>query len=309
MTAMQKYEPYTGEALGHGAEPFAGGTDLIPLMRSGVHAPSVLVDLKTSAGPDAGIASSEAGWRIGATTTLAALEDHDGIPAVLRQAAASAATRQIRNRATLAGNLAQRSRCSYFRDPQITCWLQGGDSCPARDGLHEHLSLDTDGPCITTHPSDSAAALIACRATVTYEFDGGTTTVAVDDLLAAPTDDDRRLHRVPAGAVIVHIDVPDPGDASTYLKAMDRAAWQFALVGVAAVRSGDGVVVVANGVAPTPLTLSSVAEALDGEWTDESIDAAADAATDGLTALERNGYKLRLLRGLVRRALDGLRSG
>ena len=307
MSAIEQYEPYTGGALGQGAEPFAGGTDLIPLMRSGVHAPSVLVDVKSSAGPAAGITSSDAGWRIGATTTLAAIEDHDGVPAVLRQAAASAATRQIRNRATLAGNLLQRSRCSYFRDPEISCWLRGGETCPAREGLHEHLSLETDGPCITTHPSDPAAALIACRATVTYEVDGETTTIAVDELLAPPSDEDRRLHRLPDGAVIVQIDVPDPGDSSTYRKAMDRAAWQFALVGVAAVRSGDDVVVVANGVAPTPLTLTSVAEALDS-WSDESLDAAADAATDGLTALERNGYKLRLLRGLVRRSLDDLRA-
>lgn len=307
MTSVGSYTTYVGGAVTDSAEPYAGGTDLIPMMRSGLHVPASLVDLKSPAGPTADIVATGSGWRIGAGATLADVEDHPDLPPVLRRAAGSAATRQIRNRATIGGNLLQRPRCSYFRDPAIGCFMSGGEGCPARDGLHEHLGFDTGGTCIATQPSDPAGALVALEALVTYEVDGDASTVAVADLLAAPTDAERRLHRLPAGAIVRHLDVPAAEGPSTYRKAMDRAAWQFALVGVAVVRHGDGARVVANGIAPTPQPLPAVGEALGGDWSESSVDAAADAAVDGLRPLDRNRYKVALLRGTVRRALDDVR--
>jgi xanthine dehydrogenase YagS FAD-binding subunit len=308
MTTDTTYSPYTGGALADDAEFLAGGTDLLTLLRGGIHHPANLVDLKSNGLP-AGIVQTDRGWRIGAGTTLSAIEDHadltDGA-AALTQAAASAATRQIRNRATVAGNLLQRSRCSYYRDETIPCWLKGGDGCPARSGLHEHLAVVESGPCITTQPSDPASALVALGASVTFELGEVDATVRVEELLEAPADDDRRLHRLPHGAVVRHIDVPRPDGPSTYLKAMDRAAWQFALVGVAAVRSGDRAIVVASGVAATPHRLTSVADALGTDWSETSISGAAEAAADGLAPRERNRYKVPLLQGLVRRSLESL---
>lgn len=309
MTTTTRYEPHVGDALAVDAEFIAGGTDLVTLMRGGLRRPSSVVDLKAGDLP-VGITTTDEGWRIGAGTTLAMIEDHAELTAsasVLSQAAAQAATRQIRNRATIAGNLLQRSRCSYFRDDTIPCWLKGGDSCPARSGLHEHLAVVDQGPCITTQPSDPASALVALNATVTFEVDGASTTIPVAELLAPPTEEHRRLHRLPHGAVIRHLDVPRPSGPSIYLKAMDRAAWQFALVGVAAVRGGDDVIVVASGIAATPYVLDAVSSTLAGDWSGDVIDRAAAAATEGLSPGERNGYKLPLLRGLTRRALDSLR--
>ncbi|TDT18177.1 xanthine dehydrogenase YagS FAD-binding subunit [Ilumatobacter fluminis] len=308
MTTTTRYEPYVGDALADDAEFIAGGTDLVTLMRGGLRRPTAVVDLKAG-DLSVGVTTTEDGWRIGAGTTLAMIEEHAELIAgapVLSQAAAQAATRQIRNRATIAGNLLQRSRCSYFRDEDIPCWLKGGTSCPARSGLHEHLAVVDQGPCITTQPSDAASALVALGATVTYDDSGSSTTVLVDELLAAPSDDDRRLHRLPHGAVIQHLDVPRPNGPSVYLKAMDRAAWQFALVGIAAVRHDDGVRLVASGVAATPYCLVVATEALDGVWTPDRIEAAARAATTGFEPGDRSRYKLPLVQALVRRALDDL---
>lgn len=304
------YEGFTGSQLREGAEYLAGGTDVVPLLRSGVRRPGTLVDLKSEPGPPSGIDATQTGWHVGAGTTLAAIEDHPELSSdlgVLSQSAASAATRQIRNRATIGGNLLQRSRCSYFRDPAISCWLKGGDHCPAASGLHEHHAIVETGPCITTHPSDPAVALLALDATVTYELDGSSTSLLVADLLADPTEERRELHRLPPGAVLQHLDVPTFDGPSVYLKAMDRAAWQFALVSVAAVRSNDDVTVVVGGVAPTPLRLDAVTERLGSDWGDSSIAAAADAATLEFSPRERSRYKVPLLRGLVERALESLR--
>jgi xanthine dehydrogenase YagS FAD-binding subunit len=308
MSSETTYLPHVGGALAEGHEFLAGGTDVVTLLRGGIHRPAALVDLKVGDLP-AGIVTTEQGWRIGAGTTLATIEDHADLAAnaaVLTQAAASAATRPIRNRATIAGNLLQRSRCSYYRDETITCWLKGGDTCPARVGLHEHLAVVDTGPCITTQPSDPASALVALDATLTYQLGGHTTTVPVDELLAAPSSDERRLHRLPHGAVIRHLDVPRPDGPSTYLKAMDRAAWQFALVGVAAVRSGDRAVLVASGIAATPYRLTSVADTLGTDWSAASIADAAIMAADGLAPGERSRFKIPLLQGLVRRGIESL---
>lgn len=307
MSTTVRYEPFRGGELADDAEFLAGGTDLITLMRGGLRRPSSIVDLKSGELP-VGIDTTDDGWRLGAGTTLAMIEDHLGLndgAAVLSQAAAQAATRQIRNRATIGGNLLQRSRCSYFRDETIPCWLKGGDSCPARSGLHEHLAVVDQGPCITTQPSDAASALVALGATVTYEVGGSSTTIPVDELLAVPTDDDRRLHRLPHGAVIRHLDVPRPAGPSVYLKAMDRAAWQFALVGVAAVRRDDDVTLVASGVAAIPHRLGNATGDLRRNDSGERIEPAI-AAIQNLEPGERSRYKIPLLQELVRRALESV---
>ncbi|MEZ5294879.1 MAG: hypothetical protein R2697_00975 [Ilumatobacteraceae bacterium] len=184
---------------------------------------------------------------------------------------------------------------------------EGRRLVPARSGLHEHLAVVDQGPCIDATVRPSQRARRALNATVTFEVDGASTTIPVAELLAPPTEEHRRLHRLPHGAVIRHLDVPRPSGPSIYLKAMDRAAWQFALVGVAAVRGGDDVIVVASGIAATPYVLDAVSSTLAGDWSGDVIDRAAAAATEGLSPGERNGYKLPLLRGLTRRALDSLR--
>ncbi len=294
---------------------YAGGTDLLPLTKLGLVRPQVVVDVKGTSIPGA-IERTEDGWRLGGLATLAAIEDHDGLRAdlaVIDQAVAQAATRQIRNRATVGGNLLQRPRCRYYRDEAMSCWFSGGDSCPAREGRNEHHGIFDTGGCVAVQPSDLASALVALDAHVAI-VGRADRTVAVADLLAPPTDDRRSLNRLEPGEVVDSVLVPaGDGRRSCYLKAMDRAAWQFALVGLAAVvdTADDGTVrdarLVASGVATVPWTLDSTRDSLIGRPLDaETIAEAAGHADDGARALSENGYKRALLRGLARRALERL---
>ena len=214
----------------------------------------------------------------------------------------------------MAGNLLQRPRCWYFRDEHLRCWLSGGDGCPARDGRNEHHAVFDHSPCVAVHPSDPAAALTALGASVTVRDRAGEHDVTVAELLAPPTSERRVEHVLGDDAVVTAVTIPARrGTRSTYRKAMDRAVWAFALVGVAVAVTADddGAVaaadVVASGVANVPQRLTAVEAALVGQRIGaEGYLAAADLATDGARALSENGYKLPLLRGLTQRALEHL---
>lgn len=142
----------------------AGGTDLLTLIKGDLLAPSQLVDIKRLAELEDAITLRGETVRIGALATLSDLESHPLIaehaPA-LAEAAALAASPQLRNMATIGGNLLQRPRCWYFRDAAIPCWLKGGDSCPARTGENQQHAIFDLSPCVAVHPSDPAAALLA----------------------------------------------------------------------------------------------------------------------------------------------------
>ena len=296
-----------------GTKALAGGTDLLPLHKLGLADPDRVVDLKASDLPTS-IEEADGRWRIGALATLADLEDHDGLRAslpLLGEAVDQAATRQLRNRATVGGNLLQEPRCRYYRSEDVTCWYAGGDSCPAREGRNEHHAIFQTSPCVAVQPSDLASALVCAGAQV--ELSSGQT-LTVADLLASPTDERRSMHLLPAGAAIVAVTVPSAeGRRSAYRKAMDRAAWQFALAGVAAsVAVGEsGTVteasIVASGVAAVPWRLVGAERALGGrQLDDEGVAAAAAAAAEDAEPLTENGYKVRLLQGLVQRTLGDL---
>lgn len=165
----------TAEALernADGGELLAGGTDLVPLLDDGVLTPERLVDSRRAADLDGTIGVGDDGIRIGALTTLGDLLDHDGLARqapLLLEAAAGAATPQIRSTATAAGNLLQRPRCRYFRNSHFRCWLAGGAACPAREGsndLHAVFPAAEDNPCCAVHPSDLAPCLLALDAEV-----------------------------------------------------------------------------------------------------------------------------------------------
>lgn len=294
----------------------AGGTDLLPLVKVGLVDPDRVVDLKTSDLPTT-IERGDDGWRIGALATLADVEDHDGLRAdlpLLGEAVDEAATRQLRHRATVGGTLLQRPRCRYYRAEAMTCWFDGADHCPARGGRNEHHAIFQTGPCVAVQPSDLAAALVAAGARVTLRGEEERT-IPVADLLAPPTDERRSLNTLRPGEVVVTVTVPEHGGArSCYRKAMDRAAWAFALAAVAAVVEvgDDGTItsasLVASGVAAVPWRLEAAEDMLQGRPLDEdAIAVAAAAAPGGAEPLGENGYKVALLRGLVERALHHLR--
>lgn len=296
-------------AVREGARPLAGGTDLLTLMQADLFAPARIVDLKRAL--DDRIEGTEAdGLRLGALVPLAALETDRDIAvryAALAEAARLAATPQLRNMATLGGNLLQRPRCWYFRNPRTHCWLKGGEECPAGDGENRGHALFASGRCVAAHPSDPAAALAALDATVHLT---GDRSLPLADLFREP-DEARRVETVlREDELIESIELPPrEGWRSTYVKAMDRKAWAFALAGVAAAaRLADGaftdVRIVLSGVAPIPWRAKAAEDALAGlEASETAIERAAEASVEGARPLSQNGYKVDLVRALVRRAL------
>jgi xanthine dehydrogenase YagS FAD-binding subunit len=239
-------------------------------MREGLLKAETLVDIRGLV-PD-GID----GGRIGAGATLAAIEADPSLPDALREACRHAASPQIRNMGSIAGNLLQQTRCWYWR-LDYPCRLNGGDSCHARDGEHREHAIFANDFCASAHPSDIAAALVALGATLrTTQRE-----LSVRDLYRLPTEDDRRTTTLGPGELILEIDVP-ACDASTYLKAMDRKRFSFALVGVAAVRRGDETTVALAGAAPIPWLL--------------------EGSLDGATPLQGTAYKVEIAQALVERA-------
>ncbi|MGH2368327.1 MAG: FAD binding domain-containing protein, partial [Chloroflexota bacterium] len=216
-------------------QPLAGGTDLLTLMKADVAAPSRLVNVKRLDGLTGSIQETAAGLTLGSLTTLAEIETSATIKQrypVLAEAASLAATPQLRNMATIGGNLLQRPRCWYFRNPRIQCWLKGGDDCPARDGENQFHALFGESPCVAVHPSDPASALLALDADVRLRGPSGERILPLAGFFAMPEEERRTETVLRRDELVVSIDVPSlpDGTRSTYLKAMDRKVWAFALV-------------------------------------------------------------------------------
>jgi xanthine dehydrogenase YagS FAD-binding subunit len=265
-------------ALGNGSVALAGGTDLVPLLRDGIVAAETLVDVR------AVVPAGVEGTRIGAGTTLAELERDPGLPQVLREACAASASPQLRAMGTIGGNLLQATRCWYWR-LKFPCFLHGGERCHAREGAHREHAVFGNDRCASAHPSDPAAALLALGATVRTDR----RELPVADLYRLPTEDDRDMTALEPGELILELDVPQP-EASVYLKAMDRAKWSFALVGVAAARFGGETRLALAGVAPIPWALAAAEE------------------LERATPLPGTAYKVELARPLIRRAIAAVSS-
>jgi xanthine dehydrogenase YagS FAD-binding subunit len=292
----------------------AGGTDLLTLMKQEIMAPTLLIDIKRLPELDDVIAPSPEGLTIGALSTLAQLEVDPlvrGSYPALAEAARVAATPQLRNMATIGGNLLQRPRCWYFRSEHVHCWLKGGHDCPAVEGENQHHAVFGNSPCHATHASDLATALVALGAEVNLRGPHEDRSVPLDAFFALPNEVRRTEHVLAANEVIVSISLPhQPMEArSTYLKAMDRKAWAFALVGVGAwLVIDEGQIVdarlVLGGVAPIPWRVPD-AEALlvRAEPGPALFDRVAQVALQGATPLSGNGYKIQLATAMVRRAL------
>jgi xanthine dehydrogenase YagS FAD-binding subunit len=279
-SALELLRPDSAEAaaaaLGNGSRALAGGTELVPLLRDGIVAADVLVELRDV------VPRGIDGSRIGAGTTLAELEVDPQIPQALREACAAAASPQLRAMGTVGGNLLQATRCWYWR-LKFPCYLHGGDRCHAKAGEHREHAIFGNDRCASAHPSDVAAALLALGARLR-------TTVRelpLAELYRLPTDDDRDVTTLEPRELILEVDVPQP-QASVYLKAMDRRKWAFPLVGVAAARFDGEVRLALAGVAPIPWALASADE------------------LERATPLPGTAYKLEIARALLRRALEQL---
>ena len=292
------------------AELRAAGTDLSERRRSGVSR-GPLIDLAAAGGDGAITWSEEGAAQIGAATTVTAIAADARIAAGypgLTAAAAGLATPQIRGVATLGGNLAQRSRCWYFRNPHIPCFKKRAHGCPARSGNHLYGVIFDLGPCVAPHPSTLASALLAYEAAVNTDRRKA---LSIGALLGDGSDAsaDHALH---GGEIITSIDLPPPllGERARYRRALLRthAEWPLVEVVIRLVVAGEAITCVrlaAGGVAPVPIRLADAEAALEGAPVGaETIARAAAAATAGARPLPATGYKLALLEGLVRDLLE-----
>ena len=295
----------------------AGGTDLITLVRHGIARPDALVDLTGIEGLRGITREKGRGISIGALTPLSDLEHSaelaKSLP-IVPESLRDAATPQIRNMGTVGGNLLQRNRCWYFRDEGVPCWLKGGTRCFAVDGENRYHAVIGAHQCWMVSPSDLAPALIACDAEIEIASSIGKRRMKLADLFVAPHGRERREHSLRAGELITAVRIPEGATLrrGTYQKAMERKAWSFAIVSVAAsARLKDGkasdVRLVLGGVAPVPWRVPAAEKLLEGSALDDNAcRAAADALLDAAEPLRDNGYKVTLARELVRRALRSL---
>jgi xanthine dehydrogenase YagS FAD-binding subunit len=305
MTAMTPIVPGPG-----GAEFRASGTDLSERRRSGVSR-GPLVDIVPTSDM-IGIAWDAAGSaRIGASTSIAAIAADALVAAAYPGVVAAAgglATPQIRHLATLGGNLAQRSRCWYYRNPHIACLKKGSDRCPAREGNHFYGVVFDLGPCVAPHPSTMATALLAYEAKVATNQREG---LSIEQLLGDASNG-AADHALGAGEMIEAVELPPPlaGEHAAYRRAISRAYAEWPLVEVVArvvIERGafQDVRLAAGGVAPVPIRLSAAEGAAQGSAAaPATIAAAALAATEGAKPLPMTGYKLDLLAGLVQDLLE-----
>ena len=297
------------------AEPDArflgGGTNLVDLMKAGVERPTRLVDVRELP-LDRVETTADGGLRIGATVTNSDLAAHPEVrlryPA-LTQAVLAAASGQLRNMATVGGNLLQRTRCAYFTDVTQPCNKRApGSGCPALKGEHRnHAILGASEHCVATHPSDMAVALAAFDAVVSYETAAGPGELALTDLYLSVGDTPHRETALPPGALITGVTLPPAPVAanSRYRKVRERASFAFAIGSIAAALDvRDGVVrevrLAFGAVASRPWRARQAERALTGgPASAEAFMAAADAELAAAEPLSGNAYKVTLLRNLV----------
>ncbi len=302
-------------ALRQGARALAGGTSLVDLLRLQVEQAPALVDLGRL--PLRAIEQTDGFLRIGALATLA---DIAADPLVQRaapslvQAVLASASPQLRNAATIGGNLLQRTRCAYFRDTGFERCnkRKPGSGCAALDGGDRgHAILGVSEQCIATHASDAAVALVAFDATVRVRGSTGQRSVAIADLLRLPGETPWLEHTLAPDELIVAIEVPlgEVLRRSAYRKLRDRASYAFALgLGRGRLVIEDGLVrearVALGGVGTVPWRAHAVEDALTGRpATQSSVSNAAQRAADGAITGSHNGFKVELARRTVRRVL------
>lgn len=283
-------------AANPGAKFLAGGTNLLDLMKLDIETPTHLVDVQDT-GLDVIEDTPDGGLKIGALVTNTALASHERVRrdyGVLARAIVAGASGQLRNKATTAGNLLQRTRCPYFYDPSMPCNKRLPNSgCAAIGGFSRQLAvIGTSDACIATYPGDMAVALRVLDATVeTVKADGTTRSIALAEFHRLPDarpEQDTVLER---GEMITHVMLPQPvGGRHLYRKVRDRASYAFALVSVAAIVQPDGSARVAfGGVAPRPWRVEAAEPALG-----TNAKEAMDQTFAGARPTEQNAFKIKL---------------
>lgn len=290
-----------------------GGSEYLQLMKDQVVAPDYLINLKTIPGLDY-IREERGGFRIGALARLADLEEHPAVREkllILSDAAGEAASPQIRNAGTLAGNICQRPFCWYFRSSNFNCLRKGGSLCYTVTGDGRFHAILGGGPSYIVHPSDTAPALVALNAQIKIVGAAAEKTIPLEKFFVLPSVDYRRENILNPGEIVTEIYVPYPkaGSKGFYHKIRERLAWDHAIVAVATIVQSSGSTVrearvVMGGVAPIPWRAEKAEEFLRGKKLDEAIaQKAGEMALDGAKPLKDNVYKVKMAQDLIQRGL------
>jgi xanthine dehydrogenase YagS FAD-binding subunit len=322
--AFELFQPMTvDDALvlqsryGAKAWVLAGGLDSFDWFKDRIKRPEVVIDL-SQIKELRGVRTVSDGIEIGAMTTLTEVVRHPMIRekyGILPKAAELAASPQIRNQGTLGGNVSQDARCWYYRGGW-PCYRAGGNICYADtpSGLNrEHAILDADR-CVAVNPSDTAPALIALDAKMVVRTPRGEKVVNAEDYFIGPGIDITRMTILQPGDLLTAIRIPSTwaGAKFYFEKVRDRNVWDFALVNVASAMVASGntierIRLVVNGVAAHPVRLTAVEAAVAGKpRNEETAELAAELAVRGAKPLQHNGYKVPLMRNLVKRAIRGV---
>jgi xanthine dehydrogenase YagS FAD-binding subunit len=302
------------DRYGDDAWPLAGGQDSLDWFKDRIKRPVAVIDLAGIPGMN-GIIETADGIEIGAMTTLVEIAENQLIQnnfGVLSEAAARVASPQIRNMATIGGNVCQDVRCWYYRSG-VDCYRAGGNTCYADtpEGLNREHCLFGADRCVAVTPSDTAPALVALDARMVIQNSDGIREVNAEDFFIGPDVDIERTTVLQAGDILTSIKIPSTWAGSNYYfeKVADRDTWDFALVNVAAVLNISGntiedLRVVCGGVQCTPRRLNGVEDIVRGSTRDEeTITLAAGAAARGATTLNYNHFKIPLMENLVKRAI------
>ncbi len=293
------------------AVALSGGTDLLSRMKDYVVSPDRVVYLK-GIKPLAGITEEKGGLVIGAGTRLADLVANKSVvkefPALM-QAALEVGTPQIRNMATVGGNLLQRPRCWYYRSGFGLLGKKDGKSLVREGDNRYHSIFMTDGDALFTNPSSLAVPLVALGATATIMGEKGERTVPIEGLFQVPKGDDDRELTVGPNEVLTKVTIPEPKGKNASYEARQKRAHDWPLVLCSVVLEMDGnqvgkARIVLGGVAPIPWRSKAAEDAIQGKTiSPESAATAAAAALEGSKPLSMNAYKVTLARTVVKRAL------
>jgi len=296
----------------------AGGIDLLDLMKEGISKPEKLVSINTISGLDQITLEENHGARLGANVTLAEIAANARIKSdyfALHQATEQAATPQIRNMATLGGNLAQRTRCWYFRSKYHECFRKGSGTCYARFGENQYHAIMQNEDCASVHSSSLSTALMAFDAAVEITGkDGKVKIVSMNDFFVLPTADSTRESILEANEIITAVIIPvsKKNSKSHYIKMGERKSHDWPIADVAVVvelndNKCKKANIVLGAAAPVPIHSEAAENAIKGkEINEETARVAAIEAMKESTPLSHNAYKVPIFETIIKRALLAL---
>jgi len=321
MPAFELFQPGSADdavallsQYGGDAWVMAGGLDTFDWLKDRIKRPKVVVDL-SQVQELRGVRDWNGGLEIGATTTLTEVVRHPDVIAkfkILTEAAEAAASPQIRNQGTIGGNISQDARCWYYRSG-FPCYRAGGNICFADTPTainREHAILGADR-CVAVSPSDSAPAMVALDAKMVIRSAKGERVVDAENYFIGPGTDITRMTVLKHGELLTAIRIPSTWAGTQYYfeKVRDRPVWDFPIMNIAVVKVVSGgnierIRIVVNGAAAHPWRLKAVEDFVTGKPANEATaDQAGNMAIEGAEPLRYNGFKLPLMRNLVRRAI------